>query len=203
MQKLQVPLVSPKRQWGNPTATTGGRELHAAPPTAHTRKGARRPQDRGLRGEAGGGRPEEGGAWAAKTVKQPPQQPAQPRHANYRAPLTHKRHPPQPTQPQYTNHWALRTRKQHQQEHRPQRPTKCNDPMQHAKGRTDDLSRTPYRNSNPTECHTGGSKWGGVKKRKSPLIPFFFDPVMKFSTLSKKICSEPPIVRFWLRWCGL
>ena len=46
--------------------------------------------------------------------------------------LTHKRHPPQPTQPGYTNHWAPQTRKQHQQEHR---PTKRNDPTQHANGR--------------------------------------------------------------------
>ena len=43
------------------------------------------------------------GAWAAKTVKGPPQQPAQPQYANYWA-LTHKRHPPQPAQPRHTNH---------------------------------------------------------------------------------------------------
>ena len=71
-----------------------------------------------------------GGAWAAKTVKRPPQQPAQPRYANYWALLTNKRHPPQPAQPQHTNHWALRTRKRHQQEHWPQRPTEGSDPMQ-------------------------------------------------------------------------
>ena len=68
--------------------------------------------------------------WTAKTVKRPPQQPAQPQYANYWAPLTRKRHTlPHPAQPQHTNHWAPRTRKQHQQEHRPQRPTaatRCN-----------------------------------------------------------------------------
>ena len=88
------------------------------------------------RSEAGYGRPEAGGV---RTVKRPPQQPAQPQYANYWAPLTHKRHiPPHPAQPQHTNHWALRTRKQHQQEHRPQRPTESSDPTQHAKGRTGD-----------------------------------------------------------------
>ena len=35
-----------------------------------------------------------------------PQQPAQPRYANYWAPLTHKQHPPQPAQPRYTNDGA-------------------------------------------------------------------------------------------------
>ena len=52
------------------------------------------------RSDAGCGRPEGGGAWAAKPVKRSPQQPAQPRCANYWAPLTHKRHPPhQPHSP--------------------------------------------------------------------------------------------------------
>ena len=69
------------------------------------------------RSEAGGGQPEDGGVWKAKTVKRPPQHPAQPRHTNHRAP---------------------RTRKRHQQEHRPQRPTESSDPTQHAKGRTGD-----------------------------------------------------------------
>ena len=67
-------------------------------------------------GTGGGyGRPVDRGAWAAKTVKRPRQQPAP---------------------PQYANHWAPRTRKRHQQEHRPQRPTESSDPTQHAKGRT-------------------------------------------------------------------
>ena len=107
------------------------------------------------RSEAGGGRPEDGGVGTAKTVKRPPQQPAQPRYTNYWAPLTHKRHPPQPTQPRCTNHWAPRTRKRHQQEHSPQRRTKRNDPTQHAKGRTGDCPGPYKENSNPTECHTG------------------------------------------------
>ena len=46
------------------------------------------------RGEASFGRPEGGGgAWAAKTVKRPPQQPAQPPVRHW-APLTHEQHPP-------------------------------------------------------------------------------------------------------------
>ena len=71
----------------------------------------------------------------------PPQQPAQPRHTNYWAPLTHKRHLPQPAQPRYTNDGAPQTRKQHQQEHRPQQPTKRSDLTQHAKGRMGDCPR--------------------------------------------------------------
>ena len=69
--------------------------------------------------EAGYGRPVDRGAWTAKTVKRPRQQPAHPRYANY---LTRKRHTmPHSAQPQHTNYWAPRTRKRHQQEHRPQR----------------------------------------------------------------------------------
>ena len=91
--------------------------------------------------EAGYGRPVDRGAWTAKTVKQPRQQPAQPQYAKYWALLTRKRHTmPQPAQPQYTDHWAPRTRKRHQQEHCLQRPTERSNPMQHAKGRTGDCS---------------------------------------------------------------
>ena len=89
--------------------------------------------------EAGYGRPVDRGAWTAKTVKRPRQQPAHPQYANYWAPLTRKRHiPPHSAQPQHTNDWAPRTRKRHQQEHRPQRPTERSNPTQHAKGRTGD-----------------------------------------------------------------
>ena len=89
--------------------------------------------------EAGYGRPVDRGAWTAKTVKRPRQQPAHPQYANYWAPLTRKRHiPPHSAQPQHTNHWAPRTRKRHQQEHRPQRLTESSDPTQHAKGITGD-----------------------------------------------------------------
>ena len=42
--------------------------------------------------EAGYGRPVDRGAWTAKTVKRPRQQPAHPQYANYWAPLTRKRH---------------------------------------------------------------------------------------------------------------
>ena len=89
--------------------------------------------------EAGYGRPVDRGAWTAKTVKRPRQQPAHPQYANYWAPLTRKRHTmPHSAQPQHTNYWAPRTRKRHQQEHRPQWPTESSDPTQHAKGRTGD-----------------------------------------------------------------
>ena len=89
--------------------------------------------------EAGYRRPVDRGAWTAKTVKRPRQQPAHPQYANYWAPLTRKRHTmPHSAQPQHTNYWAPRTRKRHQQEHRPQRPTESSNPTQHAKGRTGD-----------------------------------------------------------------
>ena len=89
--------------------------------------------------EAGYRRPVDRGAWTAKTVKRPRQQPAHPQYANYWAPLTRKRHSmPHSAQPQHTNYWASRTRKRHQQEHQPQRPTESNNPTQHAKGRTGD-----------------------------------------------------------------
>ena len=89
--------------------------------------------------EAGYGRPVDRGAWTAKTVKRPRQQPAHPQYANYWVPLTRKRHTmPHSAQPQHTKYWAPRTRKQHQQEHRPQRPTESSNPTQHAKGRTGD-----------------------------------------------------------------
>ena len=62
--------------------------------------------------EAGNGRPVDRGAWIAKRVKQPRQQPAQPQYANYWVPLTRKRHTrPHLAQPRHTNHWAPRTRK--------------------------------------------------------------------------------------------
>ena len=67
--------------------------------------------------EAGYGRPVDRGAWTAKTVKRPWQQPAQPQHTNY---------------------WAPQRRERHQREHRPQRPAESSDPTQHAKGRTGD-----------------------------------------------------------------
>ena len=90
-------------------------------------------------GEAGYGRPVDRGAWTAKTVKRPRQQPAHPQYANYWAPLAHKWHTmPHSAQPQHTNYWAPRMRKRHQQEHRPQRPTDRSDPTQHATGRTGD-----------------------------------------------------------------
>ena len=89
--------------------------------------------------EAGYGRPVDRGAWTAKTVKRPRQQPSHPQYANYWALLTRKwRTMPHSEQSQHTNYWAPRTRKRHQQEHRPQRPTERSDPTQHAKGRAGD-----------------------------------------------------------------
>ena len=89
--------------------------------------------------EAGYRRPVDRGAWTAKTVKRPRQQPAHPQYANYLAPLTRKRHTmPHSAQPQHTNYWAPRTGKRHQQEHRPQRRAERSAPPQHAKGRTGD-----------------------------------------------------------------
>ena len=101
------------------------------------------------------------GAWTAKTVKRPRQQPAHPQYANYRALLTRKRHTmPHPAQPQHTNHWAPRTRKRHQQEHRPQRPTERSDPTQHAKGRTGDCPG-PRKGATTRRNVTQGGGGGG------------------------------------------
>ena len=77
--------------------------------------------------EAGYGRPVDRGAWTAKTVKRPRQQPAHPQYANYWAPLSRKRHTmPHSAQPEHTNYCQ------------PQRPTESSNPTQHAKGRTGD-----------------------------------------------------------------
>ena len=114
--------------------------------------------------EAGCGRPEDGGVWTAKTVKRPPQHPAQHQCDNYWAPLTRKRHIlPHPAQPQHTNHWAPWTRKRHQQEHRPQRPTESSDPTQHAKGRMGDCPGRRKETTNRRNVTRGG---GGVKRPK-------------------------------------
>ena len=94
--------------------------------------------------------------WTAKTVKRPPQQPAQPRYANYWAPLTRKRPiPPHPAQPRHTNDWAPRMQQRHQQEHRLPRPTEHSDPTQYAKGRTGHRKETTTRR-NVTQ---GGTWW--------------------------------------------
>ena len=83
-QCLQVPAPVPRRAvWLGPL-----RLAHRDRGGEGGGKGAR------IRkcGEACGGRPERGGDWAEKTVKRPPQQPAQPWSANYCAPRTRKRH---------------------------------------------------------------------------------------------------------------
>ena len=111
--------------------------------------------------EAGYGRPVDRGAWTAKTVKRPRQQPAHPQYANYWAPLTRKRHTmPHPAQSQHTNYWDPRTRKRHQQEHRPQRPTERSDPTQHAKGRTGDCPG-PRKGATTRRNVTDGEGGGG------------------------------------------
>ena len=111
--------------------------------------------------EAGYGRPVDRGAWTAKTVKRPRQQPAHPQYANYWAPLTRKRHTmPHSAEPQHTNYWAPRTRKRHQQEHRPQRPTESSDPTQHAKGRTGDCPG-PRKGATTRRNLTQGAGGGG------------------------------------------
>ena len=107
---------------------------------------------------------------AAKTVKRPPQQPTHPQYANYWALLTRKRHiPPHSAQPRHTNHWAPRTQKRHQQEHRPQRPTECSDPTQHAKGRTGDCPG-PRKGATTRRNVTQGG-WHCDEGRCSPGVP--------------------------------
>ena len=103
------------------------------------RGGGSRKTAGGKHSKAGYGRPVDRGAWSAKTVKRPRQQPAHLQYANYWAPLTRKRHTmPHSAQAQHTSYWAPRTQKRHQQEHRPQRPTESSNLTQHAKGRTGD-----------------------------------------------------------------
>ena len=120
--------------------------------------------------EAGYGRPVDRGAWTAKTVKRPRQQPAHPQYANYWAPLTRKRHTmPHSAQPQHTNYWAPRTRKRHQQEHRPQRLTESSNTTQHAKGRTGDCPGPRKGATTRWNVTQGGHK--GVKDIKGVPMP--------------------------------
>ena len=137
------------------------------------------------RSEAGG-RPEDGGVGTSKTVKRPPQQPAQPWYANYRAPVMRKWHIlSHPAQPQHNNHWAPRTRKRHQQEHRPQRPTEHSDPTQHAKGRTGDCpgprKETTTRRNVPGGG--GGRLCVSVRREVGPACADIW-----------QLCSCPPCV---------
>ena len=119
--------------------------------------------------KAGCGQPEDGGVWTAKTVKRPPQQPAQPQYANYWALLTRKRHIlPHPSQSEHANHWGPRTRKQHQQEHLPQRPTESSDPTQHAKGRTGDRPG-PRKETATRRNVTQGGREGGHESEAEGL----------------------------------
>ena len=109
--------------------------------------------------EAGYGRPVDRGAWTAKTVKRPRQQPAHPQYTNY---WVHTM--PHSAQPQHTNYWAPRTRKRHQQKHRPQRPTESSNPTQHAKGRTGDCPG-PRKGTTTRRNATGG---GGGRRGGKP-----------------------------------
>ena len=98
-------------------ATTTGARTSVSSTTSTTTHAVREtPVRRGRRAYTGprlcrGGWGEGG---AAKIVKRPPPQPAQPPCANYAAPLTRKRH---------------------HKEHRPQRPSERSDPTQHTGGR--------------------------------------------------------------------
>ena len=139
--------------------------------------------------EAGYGRPEDGGVWAAKTVKRPRQQPAHPQYANYWAPLTRKRHTmPHSAQSQHTNYWAPRTQKRHQQEHQPQRPTESSDPTQHAKGRTGDRPG-PCKGATTRQNVTQGGKYLGYLWYVDTWTPGAQTPSL-FHTLSR-ICTPP------------
>ena len=142
-----TPAVRGKRTYGGrPGQRVEEQGTWASRTQKHSEAGYRWPVDRG--------------AWTAKTVKRPRQQPAHPQYANYWAPLTRKRHTmPHSAQPQHTNYWALQTRKRHQQEHRPQRPTESSTPTQHAKGRTGDCpgprkGATTRRNVTQGGSHT-------------------------------------------------
>ena len=119
--------------------------------------------------EAGYGWPVDRGAWTAKTVKRPRQQPAHPQYANFWAPLTRKRHTmPHSAQPQHTKHWAPRTRKRHQQEHWLQRPTESSDLTQHAKGRTSDCPGPRKGTTTRRNVTQGGDLFVRVKYPETP-----------------------------------
>ena len=144
--------------------------------------------------EAGYGRPVDRGAWTAKTVKRPPQQPAHPQYANYWAPLTRKRHiPPHPAQPRHTNNWAPRTRQRHRQEHRPQQPTESSDPTQHAKGRTGDCPGPRKETRTRRNVTRGGGlgKWACVSPPPPP-------PAEQFSSRPRHDAVRGTSD---LRWC--
>ena len=90
------PAVRGKRTWGG---RLGQRMEEQGTWASRTQKHSK----------AGYGRPVDRGAWPAKTVKRPRQQPAHPQYANYWAPLTRKRRTiPHSAQPQHTNYWAER-----------------------------------------------------------------------------------------------
>ena len=71
--------------------------------------------------------------------------------------------PHQPAQPRCANYWAPLTRKRHQQEHRLQRPPERSDPTQHAQGRTDDCpgpceETATRRTACPEHSKAGGGR---------------------------------------------
>ena len=131
---------APPRPWGSRVFNWGATQrTYGGRPGQHVEEQGTWASRTQKHSEAGYGRPVDRGAWTAKTVKRPPQQPAHPQYANHWAPLTRKRHTmPHSAQPQHTNYWAPRTQKRHQQEHWPQRLTESSDPTQHAKGRPGD-----------------------------------------------------------------
>ena len=121
--------------------------------------------------EAGDGRPVDRGAWTAKTVKRPRQQPAQPQYANYWEPLTRKRHTmPHSAQPQHTNHWAPRARKRHQQE--PGRSGRQNAATRRNMRREERVTvQGPVKKQQPdgmSHRGGGGDPWGPLETTAQP-----------------------------------
>ena len=148
------------------------------------------------RSEAGCGRPEAGGVWAAKTVSRPPQQPAQPpvchllgpadaqtaHHATFSTAPAHQplgsanaettvQGPVKNQQSDGVSHSG----KRHQQEHRPQRPTESSDPAQHAKGRTGDCPGPRKETTTRRNVTQGEGGSGGVPQR-APHSNLIFPP---------------------------
>ena len=69
-----------------------GKRTYGGQPGQHVEKQGTWASGTQKHSEAGYGRPVDRGAWTAKTVKRPRQQPAHPQYTNYWAPLTRKPH---------------------------------------------------------------------------------------------------------------
>ena len=133
-----MPTCPTRKRWGDLASRTWQRgEAGGGRPGQHAEGWSTWASRTRKCGETWSGRPGRGGEWAANTVKRPPQQPAQPQCANYRAPLT---------------------RKQHHTEHRPQRPSERIDPTQRAEGRTGDCPG-PRKETATRRNVTQGGSW--------------------------------------------